>query len=161
MRKLILPIALLAMAALLSGAVAIDCVRLAKAAQHRVVLADAEMVKNEIRLVKQLEGNAMTTAAVRASIDQLKAIHGREARMTGYDALVASYRNTMPGAIDATNLLDRKFMDDAAGAMNRREVAQKQYEEEQVAYQTYLASWRGKIARAFSSAIRRDGDKSP
>src|SRR5215210_7871111 len=154
MRKLVLPLAILAMAGLLGAAVVIDCVRLARSAQHRVELADAEMAKNEIRLVKQLEGNAKTTTAVSAAIEHLKSIHGREARMAGYDSLVASYRNTMSGTIDADNLLDRKYMDDAAGAMNRRDVAQKQYEEELGAYQVLLSSWRGRIAQMFSTAIR-------
>jgi hypothetical protein len=160
MRKIILPLVLLAMAALLGGAVAIDCVRLAKAAQHRVELADAELVKNETRLVKQLDGNTKTTASVHSAIDRWKGSQGREARMSAYDALAASYRNTMSGAIDATNPLDRKFIDDAAGAMNRREVAQKQYDEEMTSYQNYLNSWRGSVAKTFSSQARLDAKAS-
>jgi hypothetical protein len=160
MRKLILPFALLAMAALLGGAIAMDCVRLAKDAQHRVELADAELLKNETRLVKQLEGNPKTTDSVRSAIDHWKGAHDREARMSAYDALAASYRNTMSGAIDATNPMARRFVDDAAGAMNRREVAQKQYEEELAAYQNYLNSWRGSVARIFSSQARIDARPS-
>jgi hypothetical protein len=56
--------------------------------------------------------------------------------------------------------MDRKFMDDAAGAMNRREVAQKQYDEELAAYQHYLNSWRGSVARMFSSQARLDAKVS-
>jgi hypothetical protein len=58
----------------------------------------------------------------------------------------------MSSQIDPTNPLDRKFMDDAAGAMNRREVAQKQYEEELAPYEAYMKTWRGKVAMAFSGS---------
>jgi hypothetical protein len=161
MRKLILPIALLAMAALLGAAVAIDCVRLAAAARYRVDLADAEMVKPEIRFVNLLSGYAKSTPEIQSAISNLKSIHGRRARMDGYEALVASFRKTMSAEIDVSNPLDRKFMDDAAGAMNRRDVAQKQYDEEVANYQNFLNSWQGKVARAFSSQARLDSTPSP
>jgi len=49
-----------------------------------------------------------------------------------------------------------KFMDDIAGAINRREIAEKQYDEEAVVYQNFLHSWRGSVARTFSSQARAD-----
>ncbi len=70
--------------------------------------------------------------------------------------LVASYRQTMSTSVDATNPLDRKFMDDTAGAINRREVAEEPFNEESSAYEAYLHSWRGRIARLFSPAEPTD-----
>ena len=102
-----------------------------------------------------------TSPEVRTAVGNLKDIHDRKSRMANYDSLLASFRNTMPGKIDATNQLDRKFMDDAAGAMNRREVAQKQYDEEAAAYQSYINSWRGGVARMFSAKVRRDSGDVP
>ena len=55
----------------------------------------------------------------------------------------------MPAKLDATNPLDRKLMDEAAGAINRRDVAQKQYDEEASDYLDFLNSWRGSIAKRF------------
>src|SRR5436190_1214979 len=98
---------------------------------------------------QKLNSHEKTNPATRA------ACHGRVARRCGRNRLRA------PGeGCDATNPLDRKFMDDAAGAMNRREVAQKQYDEELAAYQNYLNSWRGSVARLFSSQARSDAKAS-
>jgi hypothetical protein len=40
-------------------------------------------------------------------------------------------------------------MDEAAGAINRREVAKKQYDEESSIYQDFFNSWRGSISSRF------------
>jgi hypothetical protein len=156
MRKLIVPLALLAMAALLGTAVVRDCVRLAADQHSRVLVADSQMAMQEMRLVTILENSAKTTPEVYAAISTLKSIRGRQARMQAYDALVASFQKTMSGKIDATNPLDRKFMDEAAGAINRREVAQKRYDEESTVYQDFLNSWRGSIAKRYYLEAQRD-----
>lgn len=156
MRKLILPLALLAMAVLLGAAVAIDCVRLAADGHNRVLLADEQISTQENRLVNVLANSSKTTPEVQSAISTLKSIHGRQARVQAYDGLVASFHKTMSGTVDATNPLDRKFMDEAAGAINRRNVAQKQYDEESAAYQSLLNSWKGRVAKMFSSQARQD-----
>ena len=156
MRKLILPLALLAMAALLGAAVAIDCVRLAADGHNRVLLADSDMKKQEMRLADVLLSSSKVTPEVQAAISTLKAIHGRQGHIQAYDALVASFHKAMSGTVDATNPLDRKFMDEAAGAINRRDVAQKQYDEESTAYQGLLNSWKGRVAKMFSLQARQD-----
>jgi hypothetical protein len=160
MRKLIVPLAILAMGVLLGSAVVFDCVRLAHDAYDRVEVEDADMVKYENRFVKQLEGSSKSTPEVNAAIGKLQAIHSRVERMGAYDSLVAAFRNTMSGKIDSTNQMDRKFMDEATGAMNRRDVAQKRFDTEQTAFLAYMDSWRGKIARTFSPAVRRDAENS-
>jgi hypothetical protein len=40
--------------------------------------------------------------------------------------------------------------------MNRRQVAEKPFQTELTAYQQYLNTWRGQIARWFSSPAARD-----
>ena len=75
---------------------------------------------------------AKTALAAYRTADDLTARHA------AYQQLVTSFRQTMSQTIDATNPLDRKFMDDTAGAINRREIAEKPYEEEFTAYQAYL-----------------------
>jgi hypothetical protein len=152
MRKLTVPLAMLVMAMLLGAAVAIDCVRLAHDAEHRSELADAEMAKNELRLANVIDGSPKATPEVHATIAKLRSAQGRGERIDAYNSLVASLRNTMSSQIDATNPLDRKFMDEAAGAINRREVAQKQYEEERAPYEAYMKTWRGRVALSFSGS---------
>jgi hypothetical protein len=62
----------------------------------------------------------------------------------------------MSASVDPTNPLDRKFMDDIAGAINRREIAEKPFEDEWAAYQEFLNSLRGRVARGFSPQARGD-----
>ncbi|MCP6725939.1 hypothetical protein NL526_28170, partial [Klebsiella pneumoniae] len=61
-------------------------------------------------------------------------------------------------SVDPTNPLDRKFMDDVAGAINRREIAEKSFDEEWAAYQEFLNGSLGRIARWFSSQARVDAE---
>ncbi len=48
--------------------------------------------------------------------------------------------------VDPTYALDRKFMDDVAGAINRREMAEPPYDVEMSAYRQYLSGPRGAVA---------------
>ncbi len=156
MRKLILPIALLMMAVMLASAVAVDCVRLAADGHRRAQLATDEMAKHESRLVGVLENSPKKTPEVESALATWKSVNGRLSREHAYEAVVAAFQKTMSPKIDATDPLDRKFMDEAAGAINRRDVAHKQYAAESAEYDAYLASWRGKIAQTFSSQARLD-----
>jgi hypothetical protein len=155
MKKLVLPLGLLVMALVLGAAVAIDCMRLASDARHRVQLADDEMKKHETRLVKLVAGNSKVSPMVEAEVGAYEGAGSTDDRHSYYDSLVASFRKASP-AIDPTNPLERKFMDDIAGAINRREIAEKQYDEEAAVYQNFLQSWRGKLAQMFSSQARAD-----
>lgn len=156
MKKLVLPLAILAMGLLIGAAVVADCLRLAADARGRVELADAEIQKHETRLMTLLAGAPQVTPEVTAAIAEYNAAGGREARRAAYDKVVASYRGTMSASVDPTNPLARKFMDDTAGAINRRDVAEKPYDVESAAYRQFLGSWRGGVARRFSSRARED-----
>ena len=156
MKRFIVPLAIVVMLGLLGAAAAWDCVRLAADGHRRVALADQEMQKHELRLVKLLAGFEQRSPEVQTAI---AAYHGADSPMRrheAYEQLVTSFQKSMSSEIDPTNPLDRKFMDDIAGAINRREIAQHPYEDEFDAYQRYLNSLRGGVARWFSSHARED-----
>jgi hypothetical protein len=58
MKKLVIPLAIVAMLVLLSAAFAWDSVRSANNARARVMLADGEVKKQETRLVKLLSDSS-------------------------------------------------------------------------------------------------------
>jgi hypothetical protein len=153
MKKLIVPLALVAMAALLCAAMAIDCVRLANAARHRVELADAEMQKYETRLANILAAAPKKTSETDTAVLAFQNAADLKSRHDAYERLVAVARAVQAEKTDPTNPADRKFMDDIAGAINRRAIARKQYDDELEAYQEFSASLRGKIAQFFSPSI--------
>ncbi|MGD9634909.1 MAG: hypothetical protein AB7G28_16975 [Pirellulales bacterium] len=156
MKRNLLPLMFLAAFALLAIAIAVDCVRIAGDYRERVSLADAEVAKQETRLAKLLEASPQVTPEVTAAIASYRGAKDVAERHEAFDALESSFQLTMAGKLDATNPLDRKFMDDATGAINRRQVAEKPFETEEAAYQAYLASWRGQIAQWFSPTARAD-----
>jgi hypothetical protein len=151
--------AVAALVALIAAAFAVDCVRLASQARGRVDLADQELAKHEQRLVKLLTGAASVSPEVQTAITAYQEAASPPARHAAYEALVASFRQTMQAEIDPTNALDRKFMDDVAGAINRREVAEPPYDDEMTAYREYLDGLRGAVALWF--APQDDGDEFP
>jgi hypothetical protein len=152
MKKLIIPIALLAMAALIGVAMVVDCVSLANSARERVELADQELAKNEQRLVKTLSGFVVERSPeVDSAIKDYESAKDLTARHEAYEKLVASFQRTMSSEFDPTNPTNRKFMDDVAGAINRRQIAEKAFDTEWQAYQEFLKTRRGKVASTFSS----------
>ncbi len=156
MKKLIVPIAIVGMMALIAAAAVLDCVRLAANARQRVALADVEMQKHEARLAKLLSGYAKVSPEVQSDLTAYQAAGNPADRRHAYESLVTSFQKTMSGSIDPTNPLDRKFMDDVTGSINRREVAEKQFDQEQADYQRFLATGRGAVARKFSEMARDD-----
>ena len=156
MKKIVLPLAVLAMLGLIGAAVALDCLRLAADARGRAELADEEMHKHELRLVTLLAGFEPLSPEVQATIAAYRQAENSAARRGAYAQVVTSFRQTMSGKVDPTNSLDRKFMDDVVGAINRREIAQKSYDDEEAAYQAFLSGRRGGVARKFSARARLD-----
>jgi hypothetical protein len=150
MKKLIIPAALLAMAALIGVAMIVDSVRLANDAYERVELADQDLKKNEQRLVKSLNGFPDRSPEVDAALQDYESAKGLTTRHEAYDNLVASFQSTMSADIDPTNPTNRKFMDDIAGAINRRQIAEKSFDTEWQAYQEFLKTRRGAVATFFS-----------
>jgi hypothetical protein len=156
MKRNLLPLMFLIAFALLAIAIAVDCVRIAGDYRERVALADADVAKPEVRLAKLLESSPQVTPEVTAAIASYRDAQDWPARHDAFEALAASFQKTMASKLNATNPLDRKFMDDVAGATNRRQVAEKPFDEEEAAYRSYLASWRGQIAQWFSATARAD-----
>jgi len=156
MKKFVLPLAILGMGLLVGAAVVWDCLRLAADARQRVELADAEIAKHETRLIKLLVDAPQAPPEVTAAIMEYMSAKNLSTRLAAYDHIVAAFQKTMADHVDPNNPLARKFMDDAAGAINRREIAEQPFEQETAAYRAYLGSWRGQIARRFSALARAD-----
>ncbi len=156
MKKSYLILALAAMALLVFAAFTWDSVRRVDQARRRMEMADSDMRTNEQRLIKLLSGTPDVGAKLQSAVEAYEAAGDIPTRHDAYDELVARFRQVGPSEIDATNPLDRKFMDDIAGAINRREVSQKEYEIEHAAYRKSLDGFRGSLARIFSSQSRED-----
>jgi hypothetical protein len=160
MKKSAIPLAILAMALLLAGAFVWDSVRYAADARGRVDLADKELKKHEARLVRLVAESPKLTTEVQSALQLYRAAANRQARFDAYDRVTDSFRKTMADKVDATNPLERKFMDDIAGAINRRDVAAKTFDNESTNYYTFLDGFRGRIANMFSSDVRDSRQKS-
>jgi hypothetical protein len=142
--------AVVVLLAMIAAAFALDCVRLAAQARRRVELADQELIKHEERLVKLLAASTALSPEVQSAITAYQAPATPAARHAAFDQLLVAFRRSMEHAVDPTNALDRKFMDDIAGAINRREIAEAPYDAETSEYQRYLNGPRGAVALWFS-----------
>jgi len=156
MKKLIIPIAIVGMMLLLAAAYTWDSVRAAGAARNRVELADAEMRKHERRLEKLLVDSPKTTTEVQSALALYRTAGDAATRRDAYAQLVSGVQKTMTPALDATNPLERKFMDEISGAINRRQIAEQQFDEESTAYNRFLGSFRGRVAGIFSDQSQHD-----
>ena len=147
-----MPAALLAMALLTGAAMVWDCTRLARDARERVEWADAEMRKHEERLVGIVTGSAGVPPEVGDAVAAYREAGDVEERHEAYSDLVAACRGTMVPGLDPTHPLDRKLMDDVAGAMNRREIAEATYAAELAGYRKFAGGICGRVAGRFSPA---------
>jgi hypothetical protein len=155
-KRYLVAAAAVAMLAVIAAAFALDCVRLAAQARHRVELADQELLKHEQRLVKLLAGSAELSPEVQSAITAYETPATPAGRHAAFDRLLAAFRQSMQHAVDPTDALQRKFMDDIAGAINRREIAEEPYDAEMSAYQRYLSGPRGTVARWVSPQERAE-----
>jgi hypothetical protein len=156
MKKLVLPTVIVLMMVFIAAAYVWDSVRAASAARHRVDLADQEMQRYEQQLLKLLAEHPRATPEVKAAIEAFHDANTPKERLDAYGQVVTSFKSTMATQTDATNPLERKFMDEIAGSMNRRDIAQKQFDEESTAYQRFLNGFRGRLARLLLPSARSD-----
>ncbi len=156
MKIRVIALAILGMIVLLASAVAWDSVRMAAEARRRLALADEELRKHESRLMRLLADSPKVSSEVKAAIGAHQEATSMQARHDAYQSVVGAFRQTMSSAVDPTNPLDRKFMDDIAGTINRRERAEQSYDQEAAGYQSALDGFRGRIARLLSSQARAD-----
>lgn len=161
MKKLVIPLAILAMMLLLAAAFAWDSVRYANSVRARVALADSEVKKHEARLVKLLSDSGKSTDDVKADLATYRSAGNVLARQDAYERLVGDFQKTMASELDPTNPLDRKFSDEVVGTQNRRKVAMKAYDDESAAYQEFLNGFRGRVAKMFSSQAMTAEAESP
>jgi len=148
-KYIVLPLAILAMIALVAVAFAWDCVRLDHQATERLALANEELTKPALRLVEALDGLPEVPGDVVAAIATYRAAQTREVRHEAYAGLEATIERSLVTTLDATNPVSRRVMDEVAGAINRRSIAEKTYAEELAQYQTWQRSFRGRVASIF------------
>jgi hypothetical protein len=152
MRTLVIAVAF-GLVGLIVAAFVVDCHRLALAARSRVDLADQELRKHERRLVKTLAAAEERSPYMRAALTAYEAAADQPARHDAYEQLVAVVRESAGAAqVDPTDPLNRKFKDDIAGAINRRERAEPAYDAELAAYHDYMRGFRGAVVTWFSPA---------
>ena len=111
-------------------------------------LRNLEDRKQEV--LRLIDKQDKLTPELAVAIEEHAAAWDRKARHAAYDKLVAAYRSSVSEDFDPTNPANRKFMDDANGAINRREVAEKEFDQEWRAFQQFMNSRRGRVARRFA-----------
>jgi hypothetical protein len=143
------------MALVILAAFAWDSLRHLERARRTLEQADAEMRVHEERLIGLVIGTS-DSPELKAAIEAYQSAPDRAARIDAFETLIARFRQTSAKEIDPTHPLDRKFMDDIAGTINRHEVARRQYDLQADAYQHALAGLRGRVGRILSSKARDD-----
>ncbi len=159
MRKLLLPAGLLAMLAVFGLAFAWDSVRVVSAARQRVVLADSEVRLQEERLVALAAAPPVADAALAEALATYRAAQGVAARRAAYESLWIA-ATAAGGATPAEpSTAARRWLDDTAGAANRRTIADRHYQEELANFRALVQSLRGSLAEQLrsGSSIWDDG----
>lgn len=149
MKRLVIPIGLLAMAVVVAVAFVWDCVRIDGDHREQVALADADLQRNEDRLVQALRGLGEPSPALQVAIDAHASAKSRDARHTAYGRLRAEAEQALTQVKDPNQPAARKVIDDVSGAINRRRVAEQAYQQSVAALDQWRGTFRGATARRF------------
>lgn len=140
MRKLILVIAVFVMGGIMVGAFTIDSVRLTLAARDRVAVADDALKTAEIRLVRTLSAWGDAPESVKSAIQAYQAAKTPEERRGAYDGLVAATQQAITSQPPIATTKD-----DIAGAINRRVVVERPFNEVKEEYDRWRKTTRGRL----------------
>jgi len=134
----------------MTGAWAWDCARLVRVADDAVAEADREVRRHEERLLSALAGFDDDAPELRHAAAAYRDAHGGVARRRAYGDVVAAARRVLLARNDPTDPLARRFADDVAGALNRRDVADRHFDEVVAACRALSGSFRGRLGRRVS-----------
>lgn len=132
---------------MISGAIFVDCRRLVAAAE-----ADAERVDAELRTYeeKYVSSVRSITGEDSALVSAMEAYNQStsdplEKRRGAFEDLIAASSSALSRKGVPAAPLERRLADELAGALNRRAIAEKRYDEARGALRDMCASWRGTI----------------
>ena len=156
MRKLLLVLGVLVLAAIMAGAFVMDSVGLTMNIHDEVNAADEAMKVAETRLVRTLSGWPEAPASIKSALQMYAEKSSREDRREAYDSLVAVTQQALQSS-DPAQHPPQALKDDIAGAINRRAVAERPYREVESEYQAWGKTLRGRIGEE----IIAGGAKAP
>jgi hypothetical protein len=139
----------LAFVALLAGAIGWDAVRELRSAHTLVLDNDREVRLQEERFLNNLTPVGINTEDVQAEkirFQQAQTTVVREAAFQDLLVRIGRLNPTAPG-----DPVARRAADEYAGALNRRQIAVRRYQEAAAEYNAASQTWTGKLARRFSA----------
>ena len=154
--QVVLPIALLAMSAIIAAAFSIDCVRVADQAGERAQVADRELKDLEQRTIDLLKKDTDLPPGLRERLNENRQYYDGDdpdqdiaARHAWFESLAG---RMFPVEVDPTGTASgpaRHRNDQIAGLVNRWRIARAAYIEERAQYDRLLHSFRGQTALQF------------
>jgi hypothetical protein len=123
-----------------------DSVRALRAAREDVAEVDRELRLQEERLVSLVGGVPGLSERVRAEARAWSEADGRSARHAAYDTFVDDVRSDVLANLDAEDPNARRLADGVAGALNRRDIAFRSYDDGMTACRMVAATRRGRVA---------------
>lgn len=153
---LVLTPALGLMAALVAGAFALDSVRAERARQAEVDQLDTDLAAQEKRLLAALDRLAELPRPVTQARVAYQAATNRDDRQARYTELATMVQREVMPSLDVNQPADRLALDELAGAINRREVVSRRWDELAAEYRAWQATLRGRWAARLGAAPHRE-----
>jgi hypothetical protein len=134
---IVIPGVLAIMAFVMYAAVRMDCARIADDYDEQVRLVDAELQRLEVRYLKLLKVSPQAQAELDPS-SEYAAARTADERHQAFRRLTEMHPASGGGPSTS---------DDAAGAFNRWQILDREYQARAEERDAYMHSWRGKIAK--------------
>lgn len=142
---LVLGTGILMMLALLAGAFCLDAVRLTREAEAPVAVVDDELQSQENRFLQALSSWSAAPQTLKPLVESLAKASSRDVRHKEFNVLVAATNRALQDAARAGQTPPATINDNLAGAVNRRTVIDRQYQEKVAALRQFQQSFIGQV----------------
>jgi hypothetical protein len=153
---LFLGAAVLLFALLIAGAFIWDCSRAVEAARELVRETDRELSSQEERIIRSLPAAGILGPEIDRAVGRYHSAKApAEKRLCFEGVLTLASKSTpgsTPGALDPNDLVGRRAADEYTGALNRRQIALRGYEDAVAALDELMLGTRGAIGARFAAS---------
>lgn len=143
---LVLTPAVMLLVALVAAAFVLDAVRAGRRRTAELNQVDADLAKQEARLLTTLENFAELPAVVAQARDQYRAASDRDTRQTRYAELAREVEVWVLPNLSSDRPGERRSLDDLAGALNRRRTVARRWGELVDEYDAWRETLPGRLA---------------
>lgn len=125
-----------------------------QAVRSQLETVDTELKLHEERYLREISSFPNIPGELTESIQRYRTTDTISARHRLFNDLTTQAQRFLLGRDPSSNQLERKMLDEMAGALNRRQIAERHFQEALQECKRVQSSWRGTLGGVFSGGAQ-------